>query len=389
MKKTALLLLVIFIFGFSSCERASVGKLTFNDILSLFSASASSEEIKEPDYIDFTVHRVHYGLLSEKEQKVYRVIYNSVFSHPEKIFIPQISEAELSSVFTALKNDNPHLLCLANTYSYFTVGNRLCFLPEYTGEAEKCNERCEKTVEVAKGIAEKAPAQRDDFHRELYLHDTLTRETRFETGGDCETAYGALIKHRAQCSGYSLAFKLLLDIGGLESFTVDGSARSTDGKTELHKWNCVKINGEWYFVDPTWNDPVTDKKQDRTRHNYFNVTEAYISGSHFGFDLPDTVEITAEKDNYYIRNGLYCSRDNYRDIIKEKLNKVSRLPVHLELRMSDSTLMSEAVEELFNKEGLAKLFWASSKYWDSISVHYSADEEGSIIQIYLDTDKEG
>lgn len=61
------------------------------------------------------------------------------------------------------------------------------------------------------------------------------------------------------CYGYATAMKVLLDRAGIENAYVEGWAwNGTNGQSgEQHAWNYVFVDGTWYAVDPTWNDPST------------------------------------------------------------------------------------------------------------------------------------
>ncbi|MEG0451201.1 MAG: hypothetical protein RR595_15200, partial [Lysinibacillus sp.] len=39
-------------------------------------------------------------------------------------------------------------------------------------------------------------------------------------------------------------------------------------------------DGNWYHVDPTWNDPIGNKN-DEVRYKYFMLTDKQISKTHF------------------------------------------------------------------------------------------------------------
>ena len=67
------------------------------------------------------------------------------------------------------------------------------------------------------------------------------------------SAVGALIDGRCVCEGYAHAFALLAKKAGLTVISIPGDATS-DGETEGHMWNAVKIDGTFYYVDSTWND---------------------------------------------------------------------------------------------------------------------------------------
>lgn len=58
------------------------------------------------------------------------------------------------------------------------------------------------------------------------------------------------------CEGYSRAFKVLCDELGIPCVLVEGDAKSSvDDTPGAHMWNYVQIDGGWYAVDVTWNDP--------------------------------------------------------------------------------------------------------------------------------------
>lgn len=63
-------------------------------------------------------------------------------------------------------------------------------------------------------------------------------------------AYGPLVEHRGICSGLAWAFKTLMDEANIECICISGFLKE-DLKTR-HIWNLVKLDGQYYHVDPTW-----------------------------------------------------------------------------------------------------------------------------------------
>lgn len=80
---------------------------------------------------------------------------------------------------------------------------------------------------------------------------------------------GAIASRKAVCLGFATAFQLFMDILDIECITVVGAAYDS---REDHAWNMVKIDGEWYCVDATWDAGV-----DREYWNYFNVSSDYMA----------------------------------------------------------------------------------------------------------------
>ena len=99
---------------------------------------------------------------------------------------------------------------------------------------------------------------------------------------------GVFINGRAVCNGYALAFQLCMEILGIESKIIVGTA-----SYDYHAWNIVKMDdGCWYHVDVTWDDPLPDRKG-RLIYTYFNVTDHYISGyGRHKFQINETCNAT-------------------------------------------------------------------------------------------------
>jgi hypothetical protein len=91
----------------------------------------------------------------------------------------------------------------------------------------------------------------------------------FECRGDsmdCETRKlvwenkyigNVLNEKKAVCQGYSMLFKKMCEIAGIEAEIIPGYVRTEyyqiGNMGELdHAWNAVRLNGEYYLLDPTW-----------------------------------------------------------------------------------------------------------------------------------------
>ena len=89
-------------------------------------------------------------------------------------------------------------------------------------------------------------------------------ERYYDYEGKSACAYEAIMNHRSVCSGYTGTTSFLLGIMGYEVVTIHGKSIRNVG----HAWNYVKLDGEWYALDNTWND--TDNG-DEFRTDYFLV----------------------------------------------------------------------------------------------------------------------
>lgn len=164
--------------------------------------------------------------------------------------------------------------------------------------------------------------KRSDYEKEKQIHDYIVNtvaygypEGKKEPEGDAYSAYGALVLKKAVCNGYAEAMKLLCDLSGVNCKMISGTA---DG--ENHAWNLIKLDEEWYHVDPTWDDPEPDDAS-RIMYTYFNVDDTQMSADH-NWDLELYQKAEGTEYNYYRKNNLLCTdyknfRNKCEDILEE------------------------------------------------------------------------
>ena len=68
--------------------------------------------------------------------------------------------------------------------------------------------------------------------------------------------YGDLINEELNIQLGTKYFKYLMDGLGIPCVLVIGTGTNSEGQTEDHAWNYVEVDGKWYAVDTTWDDPI-------------------------------------------------------------------------------------------------------------------------------------
>ena len=127
---------------------------------------------------------------------------------------------------------------------------------------------------------------------------TTTGGATFSRDEAVYTPYGAFANGKAVCQGYALSYKLLLDRAGVNCCVVTSDAMN-------HAWNMVQLDGVWYQVDVTWDDPIWDigDMAGYAQKNYFLRSDAdfYQELEHYGW----TTEFNcACPDNYALPEAL-------------------------------------------------------------------------------------
>lgn len=120
---------------------------------------------------------------------------------------------------------------------------------------------------------------------------------------DTENPYGALILRQGICMGYTTLFQLFMDMLGVESIIVRGDGYGKD-RWEEHAWNMVKINGNYYHVDTTWDDFIPDEEGRMPFHLYTLVPDCAMDAYH-RWDHDKYPSATSDDLIYYKTHGLY------------------------------------------------------------------------------------
>lgn len=109
-----------------------------------------------------------------------------------------------------------------------------------------------------------------DFEKEIQIIRYIVENCSYNKDTDNSwSAYGALVEGEAKCMGYADAFMVLGKACGLDVRYIVSST---------HAWNLIKLDGKWYHVDVTWEDPDMPGGNngygfDKLRNKYINLTD--------------------------------------------------------------------------------------------------------------------
>lgn len=267
-------------------------------------------------------YKTYFFQLAPVEKQAYNLILEEIYDMPERILVPDLSENQLDRVFKSLLNDNPDLIFLGRKCRLNSeLWNTFISFDYIMTKEEYDKARSEMSLKRDLIIASLSDLT-DEFKTELEIHDYIISNCVYKLEEEVysySSAYGALVDGKAACEGYSKAAKYVFDKVGIESILVSGKA-SGDGRGDGdHMWNIVKINGNYYHLDLTWDDPVSsNSSSSMSVHTYFNLTDDAIGINHSDFSY--TPGCTATDENYSIKNGLRF--DNYSDKDNDKLRSL-------------------------------------------------------------------
>lgn len=205
---------------------------------------------------------------------------------------------------------------------------------------------------VARAIMDQTES---DWQRLRLAHDYLTIKNFYSPTADVSTnnVVSGLRGDETMCVGYAQAFQMIANRMGYPTYNIYGYANG-----EAHDWNIVLLDGSWYHVDVTFDDPINNSyPAPMVQTSYFLRSETVMSVSHRidSYNVPQ-----APNDflaNYIEAETLIYDKDQLVQRIVSYLNNrdlYDEIPDVLEFYTNEFTLsmseldmiMTEVFEEI-------------------------------------------
>ncbi len=142
-----------------------------------------------------------------------------------------------------------------------------------------------------------------DYEKIREVHNWMVDNIEYDVDLEADEPYsisGALTEGKAVCEGYARGFKYIMDKLNIPCVLVSGTGTNSAGETESHAWNYVQLDGNWYAVDVTWDDPIVIGNgylSDETKYTHFlkgsntffdsHTADGYLSPNSMKFTFPD------------------------------------------------------------------------------------------------------
>ena len=216
-----------------------------------------------------------------------------------------ISFDDISEYYYSILNDHPEFFYVKNKHEFMSVNKNLYIGANYISSDK---------AEVSKMIADYDQALEDflsnvndnwsDLEKITFINDYITKLCQYDQSQsltNSHNAYGVLVDNIAVCEGYALGFNQLAGLLGIKSYLVTSNKMN-------HAWNMVQLNGKYYMVDVTYNDPGTSfTKLDTlglSEHEYLLKSYEWFNssdGRHTAddYNVRGLVSYTLADDTYY------------------------------------------------------------------------------------------
>lgn len=166
------------------------------------------------------------------------------------------------------------------TFNYNVYGEVKALMQSdmaWTYASDDAKERYDYLYDLLDEIGTAGESPRDKV---TLIHDYMVKNYQYDETYTKYSFTNLIDFNSAVCQGYAQMFYLLANMSGVETQYLSGMA-GTVGDSELHAWNRVIIDGYWYYVDTTWDDPIPDGGANASIvTDYLLITRAQMDKDH-------------------------------------------------------------------------------------------------------------
>ena len=292
-----------------------------------------------------------FSQLTEDEQKAYIRVVKELENKSDVFYLEgnTVTNDQLERIWKAVTQDHPEFFWI-DTYEY-------TYRPD-TGEVDKITIRYNMDTDDIESAQARVDAWKtaalsgitDDmssYEVARYLHDYIIDNTGYDTNAPNNQTILSVADGASVCAGYARAYQYLLNEAGIFATTAQG----TTVLNQSHAWNLVKIDDEYGWIDPTWDDPnYTDGTFGTHDYTYFGISTTDLNKTHtLDTSLTTYPDFAEPSWNYYVKEGLDFDLDQsgaFAKITQAIEDKAAAGEKTLTLRVASSDLVDSLLNQL-------------------------------------------
>lgn len=292
----------------------------------------------------------------------------------------ELSDRMGSVIKAALRQDDYSAYILESyLYTIRSWGNKstIALEAKYRETKEQTAAVERKTAEV---LAEIIKPGMNDHEKVMAIHDWIVRHVEYDQSLSYYTAYHAITLGKAVCQGYSLLAYKMLNEAGITALIAEGTVHTGE-----HAWNMVLLDGNWYHLDVTWDDPV-GAVDSKIRYTYYLKTDEELRADHQwtrtypaadkryidvlrGLEQQGSNEDKARFNKLKMLLGLHWFDPEYTISDQEQLSKAVQSAIRsrtnsLQFRYASGDLFPEALKAAFEGARVSVGYKASYEPFD-------------------------
>lgn len=335
------------------------------------------------------MEKYYYNQLNKAQQATYHAMKNGLESLAASFLIPRLEHKELADVFFMVRLDSPELFyAVGYKYRFYPDSGNAEMIPEYLFEKSKVKEH-QKAMKARVEKLVRPAMQLGEIEKLQYVHDFICQNVRYDK---LKKAYsheiiGPLGQGVGVCEGIAKAVKVLCDALGIWCVIALSEANPEQGVKYRHAWNVVKIKGQYYHLDATFDNTLGNPEA--IRYDYFCLSDKQLFRDHQ--KLVWNVPACNDGEHFYYKEKK-VSFTKMEDVRKRTAQAVKKGRVLL-FHWRGGYLTKEIVKEMlqiFEEEALKKKQHAKvSVNWAQAVIRVRFEEELPEQQLEIEEANEG
>lgn len=253
-----------------------------------------------------------YNDLIDKQQNVYNSLTN--FKNIEFAITKGVNLDYATQLYTDVINDFSEFFYVSTSFGYSEYFGKITEVrPMYVvskGNLESAKKQFNDGMNKAMSLLDDSM---NDLQKAMVIHDYILNHSLYadDEYDISHSAWGFFYNGHVVCAGLSLVYSYMLRQAGVESDYVFSNNMH-------HAWNAVKVDGNWHYVDLTYDGQTLDNDNPEPNgmslHKWFMKSIDYMAGAKglvhqdsMSYDYPndgtDNKRPTSTKyDNYFWDN---------------------------------------------------------------------------------------
>lgn len=317
-------------------------------------------EIQTESKADGQAYMYYYNSLNKEEQKVYEQMYKAIVERKE-VKLGTKDKDVVSKIFECVTNDHPEIFyCNAYQIEGMELYGKMMqikFSANYHMTEEEVQENLRSIEAYVQTCISSMPIGVDEYTKVKYVYEYIIEHTEYVPNSqNNQNICSVFIGGESVCMGYAKATQYILNQLGIDTTLAYGHVG-----TESHSWNLVRVDGEYYYMDPTWGDAGYVRPGQSAasagqgiNYEYFLITSEQLAKSHVLDNVVPLPACVATRNNYYIREGLFLH--GYDEIaIADIFDRMkARGEANVSLRCSDATAYQDVKYALLTEQNVFK-----------------------------------
>lgn len=295
----------------------------------------------------------YYDQLNKDQQRAYYAMKEGLLNLQDSFAVPMLSEKELADIYFMIRMDCPEIFySVTFSYRYYADSTVVEMTPKYLFSKDKIREhrqamesRVKKLVRQAAGLDEKG--------KEIFIHDFIVKNVKYDKLKKeySHEIIGALGNGVAVCEGMAKAVKILCDELDIWCIIALSEANPDKGIKYRHAWNVVRIGGQYYHLDATFDNTLS--RDDTVRYDYVNLSDKQIFRDHE--PVIWKIPVCSDQDHFYYKEKKisWTTMDEVQNRTKQAVKKGKVLLFHWRGGYLTKEILAKLLG-IFDKEAQAK-----------------------------------